>query len=252
MSDATDNNNSHEQSHEQSHKHKKVYFGVPAVGFFREKQPDHNHHKEEHEQHHDETSPLIWQGDTDTKNRKIEDATASRKGVTFQLDDVEIAGASSEDDDDSDDEESSRMFRRASSVGSQESRTKRTGKELWAILRRSVLRQDFHIRDTVRDMTVFQSINPATNRAAAVRFRDIDLPYDFSLADCLMMLLAYLAVSVIAFSFVFEQWTMIDSMYFAVVTFTSKLLARKGALTLTINGYTKLTSFYVQPSYRIR
>jgi potassium channel subfamily K len=36
-----------------------------------------------------------------------------------------------------------------------------------------------------------------------------------------LTLAAYLLISIIAFSFVFEHWTIIDSMYFAVVTFTT-------------------------------
>jgi uncharacterized membrane protein YccC len=36
-----------------------------------------------------------------------------------------------------------------------------------------------------------------------------------------LALAVYLLISIIAFSFVFERWTIIDSMYFAVVTFTT-------------------------------
>ena len=39
--------------------------------------------------------------------------------------------------------------------------------------------------------------------------------------DCLCAFLVYLSISVIAHSFVFERWSVIDSIYFAVVTFTT-------------------------------
>lgn len=203
MADATDNTNEHNDKAKR-HSHQKVFFGVPAVGFFRQ------------QQHTTKDRSSAASAATLTENM-----TSSKKGVTFQLDDgnnndTNASGYLSSDDDV--DESAQLLFRRGSygSVG----RT-RSGKELWAILRRHVLRKEFHIRDTVRDASIFQSVNATSNVAAAVRFRDIDLPYDFSLLDCLMMLLAYLAISVIAYSFVFENWTMIDSMYFAVVTFTS-------------------------------
>jgi hypothetical protein len=38
---------------------------------------------------------------------------------------------------------------------------------------------------------------------------------------CAAYLLMYLLISVIAFSFIFEKWTIVDSLYFAVSTFTT-------------------------------
>jgi Ion channel len=44
----------------------------------------------------------------------------------------------------------------------------------------------------------------------------------FTVTQCVVAILAYIGIAVIAFSFVFdEQWTVIDSAYFSVVTFSS-------------------------------
>ena len=175
----------------------KPFFGVPVVGFFREQKPGKR--KEEAGQSDQSFAP-------------------SRKGVTFQFD-----SSSSSDEDEYDEEGAS--IRRYGSFGSS-SAGKRTGNERWSIVRRHVFHKDFHIRDTVRQgqMHLFQSVGPGSSSSSSksdVRFRDIDLPYDFTLVDCFLALLAYLVISVIAFSFVFEKWSIIDSMYFAVVTFTT-------------------------------
>ena len=45
---------------------------------------------------------------------------------------------------------------------------------------------------------------------------------NFSIRSCLLVIIAYLALSIAAYSFVFEpSWTIIDSCYFAVTTFTT-------------------------------
>jgi hypothetical protein len=44
---------------------------------------------------------------------------------------------------------------------------------------------------------------------------------EFSLRQCLLAIFAYIAVAVLAFSVVFDHWTIIDSAYFAVVTFST-------------------------------
>jgi potassium channel subfamily K, other eukaryote len=44
---------------------------------------------------------------------------------------------------------------------------------------------------------------------------------DISAFHCIVAIGLYLGVAILAFSFVFDHWTVIDSMYFAVVTFTT-------------------------------
>jgi potassium channel subfamily K len=44
---------------------------------------------------------------------------------------------------------------------------------------------------------------------------------DLSLTHCLVAIFAYLGVAVLAYSLVFEKWPIVDSIYFATVTFTT-------------------------------
>ena len=44
---------------------------------------------------------------------------------------------------------------------------------------------------------------------------------EFTLTQCLVAMLIYVGVAVLAFSICFDHWTVIDSIYFAVVTFTT-------------------------------
>ncbi len=44
---------------------------------------------------------------------------------------------------------------------------------------------------------------------------------DFRLRECFLMFIALLAVGVLAYSFLFERWTIIDSLYFTVVMLTT-------------------------------
>ena len=207
MTEALSSEHNHEhRTNTTKKKDKDVFFGVPVVGFFRKKQP---------------------------KEHQSLTASTTQKSVRFQFNDNTLFDEGEEEDDYYDDDEdedeemaslASRQFQRMSSYGSlgESPKKHRSGKELWAIVRRHVYRQDFHIRDTVRQTSsLFQSVRPGSRDADALHFRDIDLPYDFTLLDCFLALAAYLAISVIAYSFVFEQWSVIDSMYFAVVTFTT-------------------------------
>ena len=45
--------------------------------------------------------------------------------------------------------------------------------------------------------------------------------FEFSLPQCLVAIAVYLIIAVLAYSFVFEQWTTVDACYFAVVSFTT-------------------------------
>jgi hypothetical protein len=44
---------------------------------------------------------------------------------------------------------------------------------------------------------------------------------EFSVWQCLLAIFAYIGIAVLAFSFVFNNWSIIDSAYFAVVTFST-------------------------------
>jgi hypothetical protein len=227
---------SFEDSHDHVVKKKKIFFAPPVVGFFRENLPYDRRQQQQHpvpqqhqpqqqqQQQHRYSTPVSAPAPA------LRDSVrASRKNVTFQVDCVDSPSDSDGSDDEDEEYGSISLLaearRSGSSYGSISSLStaggKRTGKELWAIVRRHVFHSEFHIRDTVRQAAIFQSVGPGAKKQDNVRFRDIDLPYDFTLWDCFFALLAYLAISVIAYSFVFEKWSVIDSMYFAVVTFTT-------------------------------
>mmetsp|Transcript_7343 Transcript_7343/g.12335 ORF Transcript_7343/g.12335 Transcript_7343/m.12335 type:complete len:134 (-) Transcript_7343:61-462(-) len=50
---------------------------------------------------------------------------------------------------------------------------------------------------------------------------DISLHKDRLLIRCLLAIIGYMAVGVVSFSRVFERWSIVDSLYFSVVTFTT-------------------------------
>jgi len=75
----------------------------------------------------------------------------------------------------------------------------RSGKELWGILRYHILHESFHIR--------YQFADTVRRKQDKIQFtEDVNLPYDFSVTDCFVALCVYLVISVIAYSFVFENW----------------------------------------------
>ena len=89
---------------------------------------------------------------------------------------------------------------------SRTARRTRAGKELWGILRYHVVHESFHIQNQFKDTIRRKHDN--------IQFtQDVNLPYDFSVLDCLIALVVYLIISIIAYSFVFENWTVIDSKF---------------------------------------
>lgn len=43
----------------------------------------------------------------------------------------------------------------------------------------------------------------------------------FSITECMLVIVSYLAIGAFAYSYVFESWPLLDSLYFCVVTFTT-------------------------------
>jgi hypothetical protein len=65
---------------------------------------------------------------------------------------------------------------------------------------------------------------PQRRRSSLARhtFEEFQTGTNFSVKQCLLAIMAYMVVSIVIFSFVLEpHWTMIDSCYFAVSTFTT-------------------------------
>ena len=85
-----------------------------------------------------------------------------------------------------------------------------------------------------------QQLETAEDRRQQVQ-QEIRSAMDFTLGQCLLAILAYLGVAVFAFSYLFEHWSLIDSMYFAVVTFTT---IGYGDLTPDTHASRLFTSFF--------
>jgi len=88
----------------------------------------------------------------------------------------------------------------------------------WPILRDSVAKGDFLLQSALGSSTKTQD---ETERMREEAQAAIAQSMDFTLTQCLIAILCYMAIAVLAFSFVFDHWSIIDSMYFSVVTFTT-------------------------------
>ena len=122
----------------------------------------------------------------------------------------------------------------------------RSGRELWMKMRDRIIRGSFmvhsfsdHNRSSADDgdqlddgASVHGSIfsgheggsvigkDDTRRSAASTTFGDLDLPYEITLVECCIAITLYLIVGVIAYSFVFESWRAVDSLYFTIVTGT--------------------------------
>lgn len=60
------------------------------------------------------------------------------------------------------------------------------------------------------------------NSQPTMKWSDLDeVQYEFTLGECLKLFIAVLAIGALAFSYVFEQWSIIDSVYFTAVLLTT-------------------------------
>lgn len=84
-------------------------------------------------------------------------------------------------------------------------RPKRSAKELWGILREHVIeKESFHIQDWRTKTERFRT------RDQEKHFSEMTLPYEFGVLHCVAAWVVYLGISIVAYSFVFEQWTAIE------------------------------------------
>jgi Ion channel len=63
--------------------------------------------------------------------------------------------------------------------------------------------------------------SPRRQQRLLQAYQQIHRRIHFSPAQCLWLIAFYVALSVLVFSFLFQKWTIIDSCYFAVVTFST-------------------------------
>jgi hypothetical protein len=82
-----------------------------------------------------------------------------------------------------------------------------------------LLHQSSFYADDGEDGRNHETISTHEKRQAA--HNEIRSLMEFSLWQCLLAIFAYIGIAVLSFSFIFNHWTIIDSAYFAVVTFST-------------------------------
>ena len=90
-----------------------------------------------------------------------------------------------------------------------------SGAALWAKLRERT--DDVVFRTNEKD----ESVEMRKTRHQKELKDEFRSALEFSVTHCLLAIVLYLGIAVLAFSFIFEHWTIIDSCYFAVVSFTT-------------------------------
>jgi len=167
-----------------------AFFGVPIVGFF-----DQRHRKRSKPSATnsangavDEDQPLLpLQRTPQTKQHSYSVSFSDETASTVDSSSATTTAAAA-----------------AAAINDTTPTHRRSGKQLWGILQHHVRHESFHIR--------YQFKDTIRRQQDQIQFTDnVNLPYDFSVQDCALALCVYLIISIIAYSFVFENWTMIDS-----------------------------------------
>ena len=111
---------------------------------------------------------------------------------------------------------------------------RRRARELWQKLAKEVHYGKFLLQGAMRQKQssafaqerstrIWEEMDPQEKeRERAMAQSKIRRGVQFTVQHCVLAILLYVGVAIVAFSFVFSsQWTIIDSVYFAVVTFTT-------------------------------
>jgi voltage-gated potassium channel len=87
---------------------------------------------------------------------------------------------------------------------------KRSGKELWALA-----------RSRLPDITMMHVTSMDDEDTEGDIGESVTAEMDIKLSTCVYGILLYLMLGTVFYSFVFERWSIVDSLYFSVVTFTT-------------------------------
>jgi Ion channel len=102
---------------------------------------------------------------------------------------------------------------------------RKTAKEHWAILRDHVTSGRFFLDHSHGTKTNQTGDNKRQSSFARSLRNEIRSQYGFTCQQCMMAIAAYLLMAVVFFNLILPEtrhnWTIIDTMYFAVVTFTT-------------------------------
>ena len=75
--------------------------------------------------------------------------------------------------------------------------------DLWGFLRTQVEKETFQIQD-------LRSKSERLTSKEVRQLSEIQVPYEFSVLECFLALVSYLGISIVAYSYVFENWTPIE------------------------------------------
>lgn len=97
----------------------------------------------------------------------------------------------------------------------------------WSRVREMVETRDLfirHIPEGNEEGSLVQSLSPSHATASRLpgKWSDFDdVPYELTLRECLFLTLLLLAIGVLAYSFIFERWSILSSLYFTTVILTT-------------------------------
>jgi len=77
------------------------------------------------------------------------------------------------------------------------------------------------VKDVVDSKELFIRHNSGVSGSTKKWSDSFNIQYEFTLRECLIVFLALLATGALAYSFIFEQWSILDSLYFTTVLLTT-------------------------------
>jgi hypothetical protein len=90
---------------------------------------------------------------------------------------------------------------------------KRSTSELWRFLKTEVGKETFHIQD-------LRSESERLRSKEARNLSEMQVPYEFSVPECFLALIVYLGISIVAYSYLFENWSPIEVSVVLIFFFT--------------------------------
>jgi hypothetical protein len=108
------------------------------------------------------------------------------------------------------------------SLGIEDFAAETRASRMWDVLRKSVVRGDFLVDKEQKEEASKRATTPLQRQERIEKAqKEIRKYLSYSGFQCVLAISAYIAFSVLMYSFVLEDWPIIDSCYFAVTTFTT-------------------------------
>jgi hypothetical protein len=97
--------------------------------------------------------------------------------------------------------------------------TRRRPSELWGFLRTEVEKETFHIQD-------LRSSNERLKSKEVRHLSEMQVPYEFSILECVLAFMAYLGISIVAYSYLFENWSPIEVSALLIFFYSAAIISR--------------------------